>query len=283
VLFFSLSLIHYASSVSSSYKLGSETSTIYIGDSHIQQGINDSEIPHSKNLGVIAESYYFSYFKVKTLLTNNPAVKEVYLGLSYHNLSNSYDQFINGEFATFVGPNYFYLLPAREKIRMAMWNENNLISFIKITFNKGLEIILKRKKPAFIGGFDNDFSHTKAVKTSMDKRLRFQYYKNGLLNPFSELNILYLKKIITLCKDKGVNITALNTPLHEYYRHNLASIYVQKLNQVIQENQLPYIDLSKSNLSDECFIPDGDHVSVLGTKNILIELEKHINRNSNTQ
>ena len=63
-------------------------SDIYIGDSHIKHAINDSIIPNSLNIAESSESFYFSYFKLKILLENNPSIKKVHLGLSYHNLSN---------------------------------------------------------------------------------------------------------------------------------------------------------------------------------------------------
>ena len=37
--------------------------------------------------------YYFSYFKLKNILEENPNVRTVYLGFSYHNLSSHYDEY----------------------------------------------------------------------------------------------------------------------------------------------------------------------------------------------
>ena len=42
-------------------KIGDTISTIFIGDSHVQMGINDAKIPNCINLAQNSEFYYYNY------------------------------------------------------------------------------------------------------------------------------------------------------------------------------------------------------------------------------
>ena len=267
-----LILVIYVTKVSDEYKIDSNISRIYIGDSHIQEAVDDTLIPHSLNVATNSESYYYSYFKLKTLLNSNPSVKKVYLGFSYHNLSNYYDKYVSGTYTSEVGLKYFYLLPNNEQFRLISWNKDNLGSFIPGIISEGILKAINHNYSPFLGGFSNQFNNTKAIDSSMNKRILFQYYTNGVLNDFSDLNIEYLYKIIDLCKVKGVELFALNTPLNNYYFNKIPKEYKEKLNEILFKTNLKYINLSNLKLSEECFIPDGDHVSNIGAEATSIEL-----------
>jgi hypothetical protein len=127
----------------------------------------------------------------------------------------------------------------------------------------------------FAGNFQNEFKNTIAVKTSEDKRLTFQFFKeNGEPNEFSEFNLQYLDKIIDLCAENKIKLYFLNTPLHAYYQKQIPSVYKQKLNQIVTTKQIGLVDLSNFQLSDSCFIPDGDHVSLKGAAKTTIEMKR---------
>ena len=113
------------STIASEDQLKPYIKNVYLGDSHIQYAINDSIIPNSLNLATTSESFYFSYYKLKLLLDNNPAVENVYLGFSYHSLSNYYERFISGDYSSAIAPKYFYILPSKEQFRMIYWNKAN--------------------------------------------------------------------------------------------------------------------------------------------------------------
>ena len=274
-----LLFVNHQSNLFSSYKIKSEVAIIYLGDSHIQNAVNDRLIPKSMNLGKDSESFYFTYFKLKMLLANNSSIKHIYLGLSHNSLSNYYDRFISGDYSSIIGPRYFHILPKAEKFKIIFWNRSNLLILLRGIIEEGLEMVYYKNKPSIMYGFTNPFEGTKAVKSSMDKRILFQYYKNEELNPFSEINIRYLEKIINLCKTKGIALTALNSPVHDYYFNLVPLIYKRKFDEIVRENDLKFIDLSNLNLNDECFIPDGDHVSFSGSIKTSVELLKIINKN----
>lgn len=260
---------------SATCKIEPNISTLFIGDSHIQKAIDDRLIPNSLNVATSSESFYFTYYKLIMLLDNNPTIEKVFVGFSYHSISNYYDRFVSGDYSAAIAPKYFYLLPHKEQIKLIYWNKDNLVPFIKSTFKHGFGDDNSTNCGPYLGGFLNEYKKSNPIESSMDKRLITQYYNQGEMNSFSDLNILYLKKIINLCKAKGIEVYTLNTPLYNYYSNKVPNEYRVKFNYIISSNQLNHIDLSNLKLIEECFIPDGDHVSNIGARAVSIELNNN--------
>ena len=104
------------------YTVPQNVNNLFIGDSHIMQGINDSIIPNSINLAENSEAYYYSYFKIKGIIKNNPSIKNIFLGFSYHSLSSYYEEFEFGKFSKNVCTTYFFIMPFSEQIKLMAVN-----------------------------------------------------------------------------------------------------------------------------------------------------------------
>ena len=282
VIFVCLTFLIYMNSQTNEVTLESNINNIYVGDSHIQLAIDDNMISNSLNVAKTSESFYFSYYKLKMLTNNNSSIDTVYLGLSYHSLSSYYDEFIEGKHSSAVSPKYFYLLPLSEQFKMLNLNSNKLLPFFTSITKIGINSLINNESHPYIGSFRSRFEDTKAVKASMDKRLILQYHTDKGLKPFSKLNIHYLNKIIEICKSKGIVLITLNTPLHEYYYKKVPVEYKNKLLDIIKSNKLNYINLSNLNLNDDCFIPDGDHVSKIGATQTTLKLKEIIKHERTT-
>lgn len=256
-------------------KIKTDINSLFIGDSHIQLAINDSIIPQSLNVGTTSETFYFSYYKLKILLKENPSIKNVYLGLSFHNLSDYSERFISGDYSASIAPKYYFILPLKEQLRLIYWNKTKLTSFVRDVIKIGVDQIFEEKYYPFIGGYSREFTASFAADSSMNKRIQFQYFNKGKLNSFSKFNIYYLNEIISLCKKSGVHLVMLNTPLHEYYCDKIPKVYKDELRKIVDKNHLNYIDFSDLKLGDNCFIPDGDHVSTNGADIVSEKLKNY--------
>jgi hypothetical protein len=252
------------------YKVPGNVNTLFIGDSHIMQGINDSMIPNSINLSLNSESYYYSYYKIKAIVTNNPSIKNIFLGFSYHCLSSYYEDQEFGKYSKDVSTTYFFIMPFSEQIRLIAVNYSELPAFFRNMLIKGLY-------PSYLGKYQNDFKRTCAQDSSMDKRILFQFYKSGNVTQFSTINLYYLNKIVTYCRHQKINLTLLNTPEHTYYKKKIPLQFINKYNQVVSKYRIPVIDFHELDLSDSCFIPDGDHVSEKGAMIISKKLKELLN------
>lgn len=256
-----LELINYE--IATSERLDSSITKIFMGDSHIEQAIDDTLLENSVNLAQNSESLYFSYYKLNILLEHNPSIKEVYLGFSYHSVSSYYDKFILGEFSNAISSRYFSLLPFKEKLKILIANRNDFFSYLKVVTKNDILNIWREKK-TFQGGFANSFSNTKASEESIEKRVLFQYYNKGSLNEYSLKNIEYLNKIKDLCKNSNVNLILVNTPVHKLYKNKIPKKFKIKFEQLSESTKIKILDLSGLLSEEYFFIPDGDHVSQKG-------------------
>lgn len=271
-------LLYLNSSIIDNYKIDDKINVIYVGDSHIKLAINDKLINKSANFSNDSEAYEFSYYKIADLIRNNPNIKKIYLGMSYHNISNYYDDYVLDKKSVEIPGKYFFILPFSQKINLITINKNKLPVFIKKIFREGLNnIFTKTNNYGYLGKYENDFKNSKSLKISIDKRILFQFYKNGKVNDFSRYNINYLLKIVELCKKNRIELNLVNAPLHSYYRSKIPKIYISKYNDIILQNKLKVIDFKESSFSDNCFIPDGDHVSEKGSRIVSYLMNKNEN------
>jgi hypothetical protein len=245
------------------YKLKASVKNVFIGDSHVQLAINDRILTNSVNISENSESSLFSYFKIKTILSNNPFVKRIYLGFGYHSISDYYDDYTYGKYSNNVAPRYFFILPLELKIFMLKKNFPDFVTFLRNISLNGLKIFLN-KRPSFIGNYENGFKSSSSRIESMEKRINAQFYEKDSLKGFSYMNLVYLNKIIDLCKKMNVELIILNTPLDSYYKKRIPSKFIQKYYSIIRINDLKIIDFGYLKLNNSYFIPDGDHVSEKG-------------------
>lgn len=273
VLFFIL-FLQLVSSKIRNIQFEKSITEIYIGDSHIQCAIVDTMLLNSKNCANSSECYYYSYYKLKHLINTNPSIKTVYLGYNYHSLSDYFDEYIYGINSSSVASKYFFILPNNEKIKMLVGHLDNFPDFLKRVIKEGVSIFILNGRSSFVGGYSNQFSNTVAVSSSMEKRINHQFYNNEYLTDVSSINLSYLNKIIHLCEKNNIKLILLSTPLHSYYKSKIPSKYISTYSKAIESNNIQVIDLSSLRLTDDCYIPDGDHVSSRGALLITNEFEK---------
>ncbi len=258
------------------FRTGNDIQTVFIGDSHIQLGINDKLIPHSINLSQLSEPYKFTYLKLQTIIKNNPAVKKIYLGFSYNSLSANYDDVIDGKLSKDISGMYFFIFPKNEKMNYLQLYPKNIAEYLKIIMTNGLKnLVVKNHRQTFLGHYENGFNSTAANNASMDKRIQNQYFRDSVIAGFSEKNISYLDSIIHLCKNANTQLVLLNMPLHPYYKSWVPSLFKEKYDMFLNERNLKPLDLSEMKLDDSCYVPDGDHLSAKGALLLADHLNKH--------
>ncbi len=265
--------IYYISLLSVNCSLPIHITEIYVGDSHIKKAINDSLLTNGKNLGCSAETYYFSYHKIKRILAANDHIEKIYLGFSYHNLSSYFNNFIYGKGAHALTSKYFYMLPLNQKLQLLRWNLAHPRTFFKSIVKAGMHSVKYQPDFEFLGGYDNTFVYLKADTLSINKRIQHQYFNEQKPREFSMFNIQYLKKIISLCEAKNVELTVIKTPSNDLYNVQIPISYLNKYKKILYENKLTQIDLNSFALTDDCFTPDGDHLTkkgaMLTTRNLI--------------
>jgi hypothetical protein len=246
--------------------LKNNINSIVLGDSHIQNAIDDSKIFQFQNLSQFSEAPIYTYYKLEAILEQKTGIKKVYLGFSYHTLSSYFDDYTYGKFSKNIASKYFFILPYNIQWELIKRNPFTFKELLINSYSYGLKAFyIKVNELPFVGKYANEFKNTHSNIASMDKRIHQQFYENGKVRSYSELNILYLDKIIELCKSKGIDLFLLNAPLDDYYYSHIPSEFKEKYVQLIKERNLVVIDFKTCNFNDDSFIPDGDHLSSEGT------------------
>lgn len=97
------------------------------------------------------------------------------------------------------------------------------------------------------------------------KRVDYQYFQGGVERSFSTSNIEYFNEFATYCKQNGINLIILQTPMHEVYEGRVPQKFKDQFFSLIKDNDLELIDFRNLHLEDEDFLPDGDHVARKGS------------------
>lgn len=276
ILFF---LIGYliCNSISKRYKLDPTLSELFIGDSHIETGINDQLLVGCKNMGHISESYYFTYFKLKQIISSNSNICRVYLGFSYHNLSNYYDDFITGPNSKYISPEYYFILPFAEQVKQVKIHLKDFPAYFQDVVKSGFSIVLSKivhnDKLIFrSSNISNCHTNGSVSPFSMGKRIKYMFYSNGEIKGFSESNLIYLNKVIQFCRKRNIDLVLINMPIHTYFNHRIPLKFINKYKNIITKNDLKMIDFNYLKLNDTCFLPDGDHLSPQGASLVTKEI-----------
>ena len=256
-------------STSKQYEFEENIELLFLGDSHITNAIIDSLIPNAINLAKRSEPYYYTYQRLK-FVSNNTKIKKVVLGYSYHNISFYYDEFINGQLSAVMPHKLFFCLELTEKLRVLNWNRKKLIlvlnKIFKSFYNQYYNLKEEKDEYSFYDGYNNPFEKERVNLKSLQNRISFQFFNEDQVINLADLNIKYLKKIIDFCKEEKIELSFLITPLHPLYISKVPSRFKSKIHDFAFENKIKLIDLESLVLSDSCYVPDGDHVTIKGAE-----------------
>lgn len=244
-------------------RLQENVSSIILGDSHTMWSINDAELPGIQNISLNAEGYIYTYAKLLNVLKTEPNVSQIYLGMSYHNLAGYYDEYIYGGILRHFIHRYIGVMSLNDFAKILMYNPKNILNLSVKILQNGSEVIFSDYCELY-GSFPEEIMTETLNREQMNKRIRSQFYSNDKVVSISEVNLQYLNKIIELCKNEGLQVTILSTPLHNEYKKLIPQEYINLYDQFISENNLTVYDFNELSLPDSCFLPDADHVNYYG-------------------
>jgi len=263
------------------------TTTLIAGDSHPQAAVNPALLPGAESICEGQEGYFFTYHKLKYFLGRNPQIARVILGFSYQNLARRYQElFLSSEQeATRLLESYFVLLDDEgvELLRDRISNKRpyyvNLLKFryglpIQIYRDKdllreALGAALRREDVTFFGGGFHKSEKSSVEGKQMDAKVRLYFQdEKETYSGVSTLMVEYLKRIIQLCEEHGVDLTLYNAPLHASFKSRIPGQAITDFAQVRDQllarfPKLHYVDHVDESLPNESF-GDGDHVNSLG-------------------
>lgn len=255
-----ISFVNYKFIYNNSYfKIKSEKKYLFLGDSHFEYAFNDSNSSFL-NICQSAENYYFTYLKLKKILSKNSQIETVLIDFcnSQVDSKNDFYLFKSNEY---IESRYleYYPLFGREDFRfLADINIRGLINAHQKTLMKGIYRIAKNtniQEDDFLGG------HQVLHHELSDTLLNHNYKKNNF--KASATSLIYLDKIIKLCSSKNIKIYLVRSPLHPSWEYLGNEYFFQK----IKENKFAnteFLDFKDFHLNNNEFA-DLEHLNEKGS------------------
>jgi len=264
--------------------------TMILGDSHAQHAFDPQYIDNSINLALGAEPYFYTYYKLRFLLDNNPVTKRVILTFSYLNLAPGQTKKLHEEGSQFTAlfDRYFMLLDGNGVRRIRNLNgwfsPPVVINVLKYRlgfpingFSREMKLLLRRLREGrlsiralpFIGGFvaTSEANVEDYIAAEMKKH-RMAFEAHG--GKTADLMVEYLKKIAVHCEERGVELILVNTPIHEAYSGAYPEETRASFLAVLDDVRglcphLVFLDYEHFELPDEMF-QNGHHLNKYGAE-----------------
>lgn len=241
----------------SKWKLDPSISTVFVGDSHIEQSINDKLAKGIRTFAQSGDCYLYTYCKVTKLIKDNPHIKNVFISVDYHNVDITAEEWYSYTgYLDFKVPQTFALFGQSEYRTLLHFNPWGFIKCLPKTLS--ISDRLKEDKTYIdrIGAYQPS-----SVKLSMDS-INI-YRKSKYLLKASDIQLIYLKRLIKFCKARGKNVFLLTSPVHSSVRR-IAELdkIIERIAIHAQVNHLNYRDFK---LKDEHY-SDIFHLNQDGAK-----------------
>ena len=242
---------------------------LFVGDSHIECGINDSIFPNGINLGRSAESYYYSYIKLRYILSKQPQIETVFISYSFYNLTKQIEKrwFSNMEHINSHFKYYISMIRLSELIDLVTTNYKGVSKTWFYTIKETFQNLIRLNTPNVL---DNKI-YGRYVKHAEDNIIKdiavldtTQFYDHPDFNVLSKIESKYLLKISTLCKKNDVELILINMPVHQKFKTIFED---NKIYYEFRENHLKCIkllDYSDYQIPDDGYL-NCSHLNIKGS------------------
>lgn len=253
--------VEWLVSKNADFKLESEPSYIILGHSHPATAFNDSLIPQFNNLAQAGESLYYTYFKSKKILADNPSIDVVFIEFTNNHIEATIDNWIwEDKYINFRYPIYAPFIPLEDKVWLAKQNPSSFSNASSLSFNRNSKRIVKENYnyAETLGGYvhlDRNFSDSSLYQITNQKK----EFKQKELSDYS---ITYLKKIIAYCEQEEKKVVLVRSPFHPKFEgFNNEKTYQEIRKQHFNNNI--YLDFSAFPLEDSEY-GDFQHLNYKG-------------------
>jgi hypothetical protein len=273
------------------YRLSDNISTVIVGASHLQLGINDSSNQQALNLSNSGMPYYFTYAKSKRLLEQNPQISKLVISLSPIHISPYGDSILFSD-KGLSRENSFLFFPLLDEYK-SLGNRRYSVDFIAayLKYNMGVPFNYMEDFKLFLKSFRQnitfkDHSFSGSYKPYNENKIESEKLKHkatlyfGGEEQFSDYSIQTVNRIAELTGKYNVKLYVLNMPIHKEFKKLIPSTYSDQQNKLIlklkkNHNHIKYIDYSNYALLDDDYF-DGDHINVSGAEKLLKSIEQDV-------
>lgn len=267
----------------SRFRIDAGKTMIFAGHSHSECAYNDSLIAGSVNLSESGESYFYTYYKLKKVIRQNPQISRIFIEFSNNQVDSKMDSWIwDDKYMINYLPRYALLID-REGLKL-LYRKNPacLMHCIRLMLKNNFTMLFRGLNYSHdIGGYRY------LVRDKTDSLLHnLPVHPDKKLQAVSSENLQYLQHIIDLCKQRDIDVVLVRSPMHE----KSATLANEAEFQEIRSKMFADIDLldfSQLPLKDSDF-GDLEHLNHRGArifslwfsglieKNLFLTPDKHL-------
>lgn len=221
------------------WRLPKEKHILFMGASHIVQGIDDSLTPNAINLSKESERYMFTYIKLERILENNHQIDTVFLECAPTDIfEHADDKYFNDSEMAFFFTRYYPFFKFKQ---WCYYRNNSLAAFQNLYSPNNIRSLFQ------INDYTSFVSSFPEHKGQLNRDLIVYDPFGGVYG--HEINYLYLRKIIDLCNNMSIKLYFLYCPMFrpEYYYDQ--DYYYSALKQYFGEVEL--LDYSQFPMEDD--------------------------------
>ena len=251
-------------------KVAPDVQTLIMGDSHAFYGINPAYFKDPTfNLSNISQSLLTDELLLEKHIANLPALKTVFINISYFTLSAKDNALESNWRKYFYHHNMGITAPS-----ISFWNPQRYSMALIQRFDKSMALVQKYHENYTIvnatplGYGMQDPSNIVKDKDAISFVIANKHEDNSL--DFKR-NTARLQRIIALCKKYEVAVVLLEMPVYPTYYNLLDTEKKEKIKSVLTtlsrvNDTVFYLDLSTDPLFEKQDLRDADHLTNSGAK-----------------
>ncbi len=238
------------------FKLGENVSVLILGDSHSKYAFNDGVLGNACNLSEDADSYFYSYQKLKQVVRANPHIDTVLLSFSGHNIVKSIEDrwLLSSSHLKNRMTLYFPMLDMEDYLLLARLKPIDMAIGL---FDQALFPLYALEGTRKYGGYE-DLNYN-ILKEEIERHEKEEAERK---EPFTESAIEkdYLLKIADFCRSNKITLFLVNTPVYKTIQDEQDDLYrfYEKY-----FKSIPFYDFSRIEMQDSYFV-DLVHLSPSG-------------------
>jgi len=255
------------------FKLKKDIKYVVFGHSHPECAFNDSLISNFKNYAKAGEANFYTYFKVKKIIEQNPNVKTIFLEYSNNSIGINKNQWIWGDQMSVNYPILSPFMDLKDKKTLA---ENNLYGFFSatsISLRHNLTRILTNNLDySKLDGYNNIKHEGNDTLTVMPFNTDSIKDNISSILELSIVNIDYIKKTIDYCNNANVKIYLIRSPQRGDYSGRNNEL---KFKEILKTNfkNVEFLDFNNFRLNNSEFA-DSQHLNYKGAKKFSLYFDK---------
>ena len=261
-------------------KVAPDVQTLIMGDSHAFYGINPAYFKDPTfNLSNISQSLLTDELLLEKHISNLPALKTVFINISYFTLSAKDNALESNWRKYFYHHNMGITAPS-----ISFWNPQRYSMALIQRFDKSMALVQKyHENYTIVNATPLGYGMQDASNIVKDKDAISLVIANKHEDASLDFkrNTARLQRIVALCKKYDVKVVLLEMPVYPTYYNLLNTDKKEKINSVLQElsgvnDNVFHLDLSINPLFEKQDVRDADHLTNPGAKKCSLLLNSYI-------